>query len=694
MIVNCTNISNLVSLKRFASLHGHGELMYRVSVQAAYLYNDLFVFAANTIPGTSSAAPNFIIISNISRIARGTDELLSNTSTIRGYVRDILVDDSLLFVLGLEDCKNKIVMYNISDPTTPYRVDEISIGSYYQHGSSIMSVATKMAYVDGYIYAFDSSGKFSVISITDSSLMNVKSLNVLGVVYDITVSADKKYMFLSAGAAGVLVYNISNKEDPTFITQYNSTVHCAMSLQLVNDSILLVADNLYGLHALNISDLASITEIDSAPCRDRLTDILVDGDIIFGADMRFGVSVYRLKNGTHIEKVSQSFIGPEFSDAYPSIDMRFGLETCEWGWEDGGDWGGGEPSIFSITSRTVTSLDNKTAFLIEGNYHTILSPLIVYEDTNGDGKLTYYYETYPNSPYTLNKLKFVDRIFFAGYFGNVTYHDMHEDLIIETEGPFNTTWCGRDAQLVTIRCKNMLLVKALSFGHHALMHESEFIGNFAYANVTFNFYIIPFENITEGSMFDYDNITVKVCININLYNVDWNGNPPENYSIALGFCTRVLDDLMGYPINSLYTGKGNLIKAGDVSGMFIFMDNFSAFDGTKEYTGKTSTTTMFLWEDGFPALEYASHHVILLNFPNIPANALNISYDPEYVFFPTGINTTLEALQLPPIVPSEAPSEELSPFFGIPHSILPLVIGSLVVIVIAIVVVFIKRKRR
>jgi len=676
--------------------------MYRVSIQAAYLYNDLFVFAANTISGTSSDAPNFIMISNISKIATGTDELLSNTSTIRGYVRDVLVDDSLLFVLGLEDCENKIVMYNISDLTAPYPVDEISIGSYRQHGSSIMSAATKMTYVDGYIYAFDSSGKFSVINITDTSLMNVKSLNVLGVVYDITVSTDKKYMFLSAGTAGVLVYNISNKEDPTFVTQYNSTVHCAMSLQLVNDSILLVADNLYGLHALNISDLTNITEIDSAPCRDRLTDILVDGNIIFGADMRFGVSVYRLKNGTHIETVSQNFIDPKISDiTYPSIDMRFGLETCEWGWDYYGDWGGGEPSIFGITSRTVASLDNKTAFLIEGNYHTILSPLIIYEDTNGDGKLTYYYETYPNSSYTLNKLKFVDRIFFAGYFGNVTYYDMHEDLIIETEGPLNTTWHGHDAQLVTIRCKNMLLVKALSFGHHALMHENEFIGNFSYANVTFNFYIIPFENTTEGSVFDYDNITIKVCININLYNVDWNGNPPENYSVALGFCTRVIDDLMGYPINSLYTGKGNLIKAGDVSGMFIFMDNFSAFDGIKEYTGETSTTTMFLWEDGSPALEYASHHVILLNFPNIPANALNITYDPEYVFFPTGINTTLEALQLPPVVPGEAPieepgegpSEETSSFFGIPYTTLPLVVGLLVITVIVIAIVIIKRKR-
>ena len=458
---------------------------------------------------------------------------------------------------------------------------------------------------------------------------------------------------------------------------------------------MVVADNLYGLHVLNVSDLNNVYELCNASSYDRLTDLVVDENLIFGADMLAGIHVYNATNKNNVTSVTYTLVTLGEMEPHISVGARPNLGNWETQIGEGEYLSDFLESAFGVELSTLISKGNKTFFKITPIEFT-LTPIIIYNDTDGDGKLSICYEVHPDNPYLIMRRVITDQVFFTASFDDI--HAKFSQLEKET-------WHGHEAYYYTLEVfelnfTNNPEISGLFYDAYA----DNVIGNSAKGNVTFTFHFIPFENTNQSSPFLYDNLTVKADIDLTLYDIDWS-IAPEEYCVAIGFNSRLLNDLVYYPAYSLLTSRGSSLRAMDVIGDLFINENFTAMDDNYLYNGTVNVSFDYAWEDFSNNFEMVNRHIVFANFINIPHTATKIRYDPRLGFYTIGKQAEISLGFHVPTHPytgeEEQPPEERPtageegeqppPRFGMSPTVM-FVAVVVVVSVVAVVVKFVKRR--
>ena len=700
-LINVSNIEN-VTLIKFVSGHDQPNITaYYCRCSAAYMVNNLMFLSVQPY-GTSSDIW-FLLICDVSDPQNPA--LLANIS-MPGYeaiVKDIELVGNNLFVLS----DRNMTIFDISDPSNPAKLSITELTYELEDSKPEFYATLKTLVVNGnYVYVVTHLGDLVVLDISDlSSPVVVFSGNLHCMGYDALVANDT--LFVAAGVGGLYIFDVSNKSSPTLISHYNDTLRCSMGLEFLDSNILAVADNIYGLHVLNVSDLNNVYELCNATNYDRLMDIVVDGNLIFGAEMLAGIHIYNATDKTNVTSISYTPIARgapmEYYYTYIVGGANFGQGPAEPGEYDVEFI---EAGGVGVELCTLISMGGKAFFRITPigiNIGTI--PIIVYNDTDGNGRLSICYETFPDNPYLPVRRVITDQVYFVAEFKNI--HVKFSELK-------NETWNGHEAFYYTFEISglnftNVSYVSAMFYN----VYFDEVIGNSAKGNITLTFHIIPFENTNESSPFLYDNVTVKVDINLKLFDIDW-GVTPENYCIAVGFSSRVNNDLIYYPAGSLSTLRGTSLRAMDVIADIFINKNYTAVNGNYTYHGNVNVSFDYGWEDFYNNFEFVNWHHVLANFIDIPSNTTEIQYDPKTGFYTVGKRPEISSgFYLPPTrpytgeeeqpptgeeeqLPEEQPTpeeegEQPPPSFGMSPTVM-FVVAVVVVSVVAVIVKFVKRR--
>jgi len=686
-LLNASNIKNITLIRYVTGTEIIPNPVVNYSIcTAIYMKDDLMVLSISPIPDWG---PWFILLYNVSNPQEPT--LLANTTIESTWykgpdeiIRDFEIVGNNLFVLS----GGYLSIFDISNVSSPVvmSVTELSfdIQDHFdlRPGFSEPFMDLKNLIVDGnYAYVITHIGDFIVLNISDlNNPAIIVSTHLPCMGYDALVTNNT--LIVAGGIGGLYVFDISNKSTPTLISHYNETLRCSMGLDFFDNKTLVVADNIYGLHILNISDLHNIYELCNATSFDRLMDVVVDGNLIFGAEMLAGIHVYNVTNKTNVESV-----------AYNPIPL------FEW-YEKAGETSitarpliGGQPhpnpgeefeiqnpyvETFFVDLQTLISRENKT-FFKHSPFGTLFMPIIVYNDSDGNGRLSFRYETYPDNPYLIVRRVITDQVFFVANLVNVSakFSELK-----------NETWHGHKAYYYTFEITGLNFTNT-SHTEYAWSYATdilEVIGNSAKGNTTLTFHIIPFENTNKDSPLLYDNVTIKVDVDLKLYDVDW-GILPKNYCVAVGFLTSVWNDNVYYPVNSLSTSRGLSIRAMDVIGDFFVNKNYTAVNGSYIYNGTVNVSFDYAWGQAFYRnFEMADSHIIFTNFVGIPSNTTEIHYDPQISLYTLGKQS--EAL----IRPYSGGEEQQPPPEGFELSpTIMIVIGIAAIFVIVVVAKFMKR---
>ena len=683
-ITSLINVSNIedVTLIKFVSGHDEPNITaYYCVCSAAYMKNNLMFLSVQ--PYEASSDIWFLLICNVSDPQNPA--LLANIS-MPGYeavVKDIELVGNNLFVLS----DRNLTIFDISDPSNPAKLSMTELAYEIEDSKPEFFATLKTLVVNGnYVYVVTHLGDLVVLNISDlSSPVIVFSGNLHCMGYDALVANDT--LFVAAGVGGLYIFDVSNKSSPTLISHYNDTLRCSMGLEFLDSNILAVADNIYGLHILNVSDLNNIYEICNATSYDRLMDIVVDGNLIFGAEMLAGIHIYNATDKTNVTSISYTPIarGAPMEHYYTYIvaGANFGQGPAEPGEYDVEfiEFGGVYVELCTLISMGGKAFFRITPICINiGNI-----PIIVYNDTDGNGRLSICYETLPENPYFPVRRVITDQVYFVAEFKNV--HVKLSELK-------NETWNGHEAYYYTLEISGLNFTNTTHVsGMFYDVYFDEVIGNSAKGNITLTFHIVPFENTNESSPFLYDNVTVKVDINLKLFDVDW-GIAHENYCIAVGFSSRVNNDLIYYPAGSLSTLRGTFLRALDVIADVFINKNFTAINGSYTYHGNVNVSFDYGWEDFDYNFEFVNWHHVLANFIDIPSNTTEILYDPKAGFYSMGKHSEIPPEFYPGEEGEQPPGEEgeQPPLgFGVSPTVM-FVAVVVVVSVVAVVVKFVKRR--
>jgi len=653
---------------------------------AIYMKNDLMILSTSPLPDWG---PWFILIYNVSNPQEPI--LLANTTIESTWykgphkgpdeiIRDFeLVENNLFVLLG-----RYLAILNISNISSPVIMSVTELSFDIQDNVDLRPCFSepfmnlKNLIVDkNYAYIVTHIGDFIVLNISDlSNPTTIVSTHLPCMGYDALVLNDT--LFVAGGIGGLYVFDISSKSSPTLISHYNETLKCSMGLDLFDNETLVVADNIYGLHVLNISDPHDIYELCNATSFDRLMDIVVDGNLIFGAEMLAGIHVYNVTNEINVESVAYNPIplsewygkaGEMSITARPLIGGQHPLNPGE-------EFEIQNPyvEIFFVTLQTLISRENKT-FSKHSPFGTLLMPIIVYNDSDGNGRLSFCYETHPDNPHLIVRRVITDQVFFVTNLVNASakFSELKNEI-----------WHGHKAYYYTFEITglNFINTSHIEYAWSYAADILEVIGNSAKGNITLTFHIIPFETTSKGSLLLYDNVTIKVDVNLKLYDIDW-GILPKNYCIAVGLLTGVWNDNVYYPVNSLSTSRGLSIRAMDVIGDFFVNKNYTAVNGSYIYNGTVNVSFDYAWGQAFYRnFEMAEWHIIFTNFVGIPRNTTEINYDPQVSLYTLGKQSELYILSEQPLG-----GFELSPtiMFGI---------GIAAIFIIAVAVKYMKQRHK
>ena len=686
-LLNASDIRNITLIKYVTGWEVFTDVevdiydMVAVNVycSAAYMTGNLMFLSTSPIFGVGGDIW-FLLICDVSDPKNPV--VLANISMpeYEMVVRDMEVVDNVLFVLS----DRYLSIFDITSPSNPVNVSRVKLTYDLEDASFELHAALKTLAIDGnYVYVVTHIGDLIILDVSDlNSPETVFSGNLHCMGYDALAVNDT--LFVAGGIGGLYIFNVSDKSSPTLIAHYNDTLRCSMGLEFFDLNTLLVADNIYGLHVLDISDLHGVQELCNTTSYDRLMDLVVEDDLIIGADMLAGIHVYNATDKTNIKSIYWNPLPLIVHyDKYISVGASPNLGN----WEtpigeneyltDYIEW------AFLLGASTLVSRDNKMFFKTTQLEFTF-TPIIVYNDTNGDGKLSIIYEVHPDNPYLIMRKIITDQVFFA------TASDITH---VKFSGLENETWHGHEAYRYTLEILEMNFTNSRRIlGGWFDAYADEVVGNSARGNVTFTFHFIPFENTNKSSPFLYDNLTIKVDINLKLYDVNW-GVIPERYCVAIGFNSRAMNDLVYYPAASLSTSRGTSIRSMDVIGDLLINEKYTAMNGNYIYNGTVNVSFDYAWEDFHSNFEMVNRHTVFANLIGIPYNTTEINYDPQLGFFTIGKRSkmTLE-FNLPPSRPYTGEEEQPPPSFGSPSTMM-FVVGVATVFAIVATIKFVKRRR-
>jgi len=526
--------------------------------------------------------------------------------------------DGIAF-LGFYD---QIIILDTSTIESPMRMTTVNLSDFLS-GRPCWSYTAQFLKQNEYLYYVSEMGRLAVLNIADiNSPLLVADVAVNACAYDAQLVGN--YAYVAAGLKGLFVYDFSDKSNPTLIAEYNFT--CTMAIEKVSDNMLLLGDNMFGLYFIDVSNPQNLTIVTSIPASDRILDIAVKDGYAYTAEMAAGLSVVDL---TTFEKINKIYLG-NFHGVNPSVSFGASLQH-----EPGGSYSIGEPWV-AVGFQTMVGKENNR--IVDVPITTQISPIILYNDTNRDGKLTYEYERYANNSMLVRRLKIVDDVYFIGGFVNLPVIDIGDCT--------KTTKDGKLAFTFNYSVPNLEFNTNLEHIPGEFLPDN-LIGNSGKADIVFQMWFIP-KNKSANEV----NATIKIDISIDLHDLD--PLPPDGYSIFLGVNARINWDLISYPALSLIEGEDlpfYSLRIADQVAIFRLLNNFTVETPSGSYASNIIISNEYAWEDHIWSFEHVSRTILGMNFHNITSNATRIVYDPELQIFVNLPGTSFGTLPWVLVVP-------------------------------------------
>ena len=483
----------------------------------------------------------------------------------------VLVHENYTFVSGPWG----FYVVNISDPQNPTVISDY-IGVTDWKGD-------KMVYKDNVLYLVSSDHVY-ILNVTDpSNISLISDVFSPRKIYDVCIA--EEYMFVACGAGGIDVYSIKNLTDIRYIEAIDAKN--AREVEYVDD-YLFVADGQFGFKVFNISNISDPQLIKFIPVSDFATSVEVSGDIVYLSLRLEGIWAFNISNMSNIYLCNSFNYSDYFVEYGYSEKCRLWFQYIK------------QPSYMRLHLMFKGgSYWNKTLKIYSVFYRL---PIILYNDTNGDGVYTQIIEFDENES---------------------EYHVIDEPDVIYLEANYDYKPIFKDYETKLIKIEdNYWAHVAFSLENITLTPPSDsFYEGSGKANVTYHFYLLW--NTTSE-------VYIKLEQEVTIY--DLSGTfPRNNLSMFAGFA-----GLFGYasrgsirpiPINVSELAEGRITLS-------LLNAKVALFDMNGNYSVIRNNSVIFMNRSTASAIYPSTFNEFDLQNIQIGGNFNNISENDTVVFDP------------------------------------------------------------
>ncbi|MHA1722556.1 MAG: LVIVD repeat-containing protein, partial [Candidatus Baldrarchaeia archaeon] len=459
--------------------------------------------------------------------------------------------------------------------------------------------------VEDYLYLAKMYGELEIRDISDpSNPAFVRSINFGSPIFDMKYDSKKKAVYVASGISGLKIFNVSNPSNPTLMQTYNSTLKCSFGVETIDENIVVVSDGVFGVHILNISNIKNIFEISSIKTNDRAYHVTYCMDKLLVGDMSGGLYVIDISNLKNPKTIcSQIIIGSKMVHEYGIGALVSGS------WDPPGTF-----LHFSAEKLWLYYANPEKDYSVGFNLDFHPSVLILYNDTDNNGKLTVRYVRNESNPSIIDCMEITDQVYCAGYIWGWEHRIPPSEWDVQKD-----TKEGINCIKATVQLKDIFLE------HTSIFSSVNWLQGQGKANVLMTVWFIP--KIINEDDNRILNVTVKIDFAIEFHDLELYSNP-ESFCVYLGFFASGWGGTYGgYPAYSIIEGhdmpKYSLIAAKEIG--FVCANTNAIINEN----GKNRTQNIYISNDYFGTyLELTESSILGLNFHNITSNS-KIYYDPR-----------------------------------------------------------------
>ena len=549
--------------------------------------------------------------------------------------------DGLVFVPIIQDGSPpsyRVLIFNVSDPSNIELLANFSRvydGLYYLHHEYVTVLP-----VGDYLYVGKTYGELDIWDISDlRNPVNIRNIELNASIFDMKYDQSRGIVYIAGGISGLIVMNASNKSNPRILDRYNATLKCSLGVEIINESLIAVGDSVFGVKILNTSDPSGICIVSYVKTKDRAYHMTYYDDRLFVGDMTGGICVINISDPERPTYLCSKILTGAI------LQYKYNMSSMI-----GGSWD--SPGVFlHFSSGKIWYYQGDPTDDCFAGFNLDIYPraLVIYNDTNGDGKLTFDFISYSNNPSLLGEQSgAVDQVYCVASM-------WYGESFIPPD-----TWVLENVTIDNIRgikasteINNITLTSNPSPPIIPVMNDSLWLGESAQANVTLTVLFLPRIVIINDTRIL--NTTVKFGFEIEFYDLNLTGNP-ENFSVYVDFRIEHWGGTAtygGYPAYSVIEGhdipKFSLIC---VKEMGFVSTNSSAIiinNGNKTVQNVTITND---YEGRY--LEFTEATYIGINIHNVTSIS-KIYYDPQITTWVGGIKAG--TVNNPPVIEMLAPCD-------------------------------------
>jgi len=466
-----------------------------------------------------------------------------------------------------------------------------------------------LLFVENYLYLAKTYGELEIRDISDPSNPTlIKKIDMNSTIFDMKYDSTKKIIYIAGGISGLKIFDVSDASSPTLLQTYNSTLKCSFGVEIINENTVAVGDGVFGVHILNVSSLENIVEISSIKTNDRAYHMAYCNDKLIVADMSGGLYIIDISDIANPKSIcTQIIIGSKLS-------LKYGISAMASGsWDDPGAF-----LHFSAEKLWLFYGEANENYGIGSNLDFFPAYLILYNDTDNNGKLTTEYIRSPYNPSIIEQVKTTDQVYCAGYIWGWDHPFPPSKWKLENVTKDEVNGIKATVQLTNISLENNTYINYID--------NVNWVGGRGKANISMTVWFLP-KVIVKDNFSRILNVTVKMDFAIEFDDLELYGNP-ENFSVYLSFHAMGWGGTYGgYPAYSIIEGhdtpKYSLIAAKEMG--FICANT----NATISENGTNKTQNIYVSNDySGTYLELTEWTILGLNFHNITSNS-KIYYDPR-----------------------------------------------------------------
>jgi len=522
--------------------------------------------------------------------------------------------NGLVFIPIILESSCRILIFNVSDPRNIELLANFSCeysGTYWYYHEYVLVLP-----IEDYLYVAKTYGDIEVWNISNPNNPSfIKKIALNASIFDMKYDQSREIIYIASGVSGLIIMNTSNPSTPQILQKYDATLKCSLGVEIINNSLIAVGDSVFGVKILNVSNLDNIHLISYVKTNDRAWHLTYYEDKLFVGDTTGGICVINMSNPQKPIYICSKVLTGAI------LQYKYKMST-----QIGGSWD--SPGVFlhfSPGKIWYNQGDPTEDCFVSFNLDIYPRALVLYNDTNGDGKLTFDFISYSNNPSLLEGYGgATDSIYCVASLGYGKSEGIPPDKwVLE-----NVTIEGIRGVKASVEIENITLVCNPDPPIIGVMNDSLWLGNNAQANVTLTVLFLPKIVVLENNT-KILNTTVKFGFKIKLYNLNLTGDP-ENFSVYVDFHIEHWGGVTvygGYPAYSVIEGhdipRFSLLCVKEMG----FVSTNSTVILTNDDINTTQKATISNEYEG-KYLEFTEATIIGINIQNA-TEASKIYYDPQ-----------------------------------------------------------------